>query len=314
MKKLLLFFLTGFSIITTAQVTVFEDSFETYTDFSITGFGDWLSIDMDLLDTYTGGTVGPAAWPNAGEPQAFMIFNPTLALTTNATTGVGGSTENRNFDPRTGLKFAACWAGVPAPPVTANNDWLVSPVLNLTTVTGAALSVWAKSMSDSYGLEKFRIGVYVGTGVPTLPSDFTIISGATDLTAPYAVWTESTYPLTAYEGQNIRVAIQCKTPDAYMFMVDDFKVTATSLSVKDILASKFSVNPNPATDLISISNAENIAVNELLITDLNGRIVQQHNVTNAANIEVNVADLSAGMYLMTINSDQGTAIKKIMKH
>ena len=55
MKKILLsiLFLSGVSA--SAQLTVFEDSFENYEDFLITGIGDWQTLDLDLLNTYTGG-------------------------------------------------------------------------------------------------------------------------------------------------------------------------------------------------------------------------------------------------------------------
>ena len=75
MKKLLLslLFISGLS--SNAQVTVFEDSFETYTNFAITGFGGWQTIDVDLLTTYGVGT--GISWLNNGAPQAFMVYNPS---------------------------------------------------------------------------------------------------------------------------------------------------------------------------------------------------------------------------------------------
>ena len=310
MKKLLLSLFLCSTLGVSAQVTVFEDSFETYEDFAISGFGDWITLDLDGLGTYAGGS--DLDWPNRFQPQAFQIFNPTAAGTTNATLGVNESEENRNFDPHTGLKFAGCWAGSPTATVTRNNDWLVSPPISLVGATGSSLSVWVKSMSDTYGLEKYKVAVYTGTGTPSVATDFTVISGVADLTAPYT-WTERIQSLSAYDGTTIRLAIQCRTPDAYMFMVDDFKVTAATMSVKDVLSSKFVVSPNPASDVIKISSKESILLNGIKITDLNGRTVKQLTYDGISNPEINVGDLSAGMYMMTINSDQGIAIKKIVK-
>lgn len=316
MKKILLLTAVLASSLGYSQVTIFEDSFETYTDFVIS-FSPWQTLDLDLLNTYTGGNPTPT-WANAGVPQAFQIFNPTTAAVTNATNGVAGETENRNFNPRTGSKYAACWAGVPESNgqtgVLANNDWLVSPPISLVGATGSALSIWVKSMSDSYGLEKYRIGVYIGSGTPTGTADFTIISGIPNLTAPYGVWTERTQSLSAYDGQTIRVGIQVRTADAYMFMTDDFKVTAATLSTKDFVTNKFAVSPNPAKDVISISNNENILINGITISDLNGRIVKQLNYTDISGVQINVSDLEAGMYIMNIESDLGTATKKIIKN
>ena len=70
-----------------------------------------------------------------------MIFKPsaTTPPVTNATNGVGGETENRNFDPHTGSKYAACWDGAPSTTggATTNDDWLVSPVIALGTTNNA---------------------------------------------------------------------------------------------------------------------------------------------------------------------------------
>lgn len=316
MKKILLsiLFLSGLSA--SAQLTVFEDSFETYEDFLTTGFGDWQTLDLDLLNTYTGGqATGATPWLNAGTPQAYQIFNPTTAVVTNATINVGGSTESRNFDPRTGSKYAACWAGVPSTTggATANSDFLISPVLNLGT-SNNELRFWSKSMSDSYGLEKYRVYVYVGTGTPTLLSQFTLVSGIAVLTAPYGSWLENVIALNAYSNQSIRIGIRCITADAYMFMVDDFKVTSSNLKTNEFFSNKFSAYPNPTNNVVNITNSDNILLSEVSITDMNGRIVKTVNTNNLTEVQINVADLTTGVYFMNINTDSGKAVKKFIKN
>ena len=316
MKKILLsiLFLSGLSA--SAQLTVFEDSFENYEDFLITGIGDWQTLDLDLLNTYTGGqAAGATPWLNAGSPQAFMVFNPTTAEVTNGTNGVDGETENRNFDPRTGSKYAACWAGVPSTTggATANSDFLISPVLNLGT-TNNELRFWAKSMSDSYGLEKYRVYVYVGTGTPTLLSQFTLVSGLAVLTAPYPAWAENVIALNAYSNQSIRIGIRCVTPDAYMFMVDDFKVTSSNLKTDEFFSNKFSAYPNPTNSVVNITNSDNILLSEVTITDMNGRIVKTVNANNLTEVQINVADLTTGVYFMNVATDSGKAVKKFIKN
>ena len=99
----------------------------------------------------------------------------------------------------------------------------MSPVLSL-GVSNNAVSFWVKAMSDTYGPENYNVGVYIGNGTPTSGAEFTLISAAS-LTAPYAVWTEDTYDLSAYNNQDIRIGIHCISADRYMFMVDDFTAT-----------------------------------------------------------------------------------------
>lgn len=313
MKKLLLSFLMIGAISSNAQTTIFEDSFETYIDFSVSDFGSWGVIDVDLLATYLGGLPdGTPAWDNAGDPQAFMIFNPTVAGVTNNTT----APDLRNFDSRTGLKYAACWAGVPAAPVTANNDWLISPPVTLGS-TGNVMSFWAKSLSSSYGLERYRVAIFVGTGNPT-PAQFVYLAGSpVALTAPYPAWEErviSSTQLNPYNGQTVRFGIQCVSPDAYMFMVDDFKVTTTGLSVNESLAKKFSAYPNPANSVVNISNNDNVVFTNVAINDINGRTVKTMKVNNLTEVQLDVNELSAGVYFMNITTDSGIAVKKFIKN
>ncbi len=315
MKKLLLSILFVGSIGATAQTTIFEDSFETYTDFVINDFGLWNGIDGDLLNTYTGGTVGDPTWANAGDPQAFQIFNPTTALVVNVATSAPPDNEVRNFDPRTGAKYAACWAAALTGGSPVNNDWLISPPITLGT-SGNELRFWVKSMSNTYGLEKYRVGIYVGSDMPAANSFVYLAGFPLPLTATYPAWTERSIlagQLNTYNGQTVRFGIQCVSPDAYMFMVDDFKVTTTGLSNADFSAAKFSVYPNPANNAVTVSTTHGVSVSEVTITDVNGRTVKTIKVDNLSEVELNVSELTSGIYFMNLTTDAGKVVKKFVK-
>src|SRR5690554_94163 len=204
-------------------VTLLDEDFESYTDFIINNIGDWITLDLDGLGTYV--AVDDATYPNAFAPMAFQIYNPSTTTPTPSTNhdGTGADDETRNFDPRSGAKFIGSWAGSPAGGITANNDWLISPVLPL-GASNNSVTFYVKSLSNTYGLERYNVGVYVGSGVPTSGADFTVISGPFS-TAPYATWKEETFDLSAYNNQEVRIGIQCVSSDNYLFMVDDFSVT-----------------------------------------------------------------------------------------
>ena len=51
-----------------AQTVLFEDSFETYTDFAIANVGNWTLTDVDLKPTY--GFTG-ITFPNTGVAKSF---------------------------------------------------------------------------------------------------------------------------------------------------------------------------------------------------------------------------------------------------
>ncbi|GEP51817.1 hypothetical protein FNO01nite_24890 [Flavobacterium noncentrifugens] len=89
---------------------------------------------------------------------------------------------------------------------------------------------------------------------------------------------------------------------------------STTLAVKDTkAATSFVVSPNPATSLITVSN-EKSPITNVSITDLNGRIVKENAVNNLSKVDMNISDLSAGVYMMNIKSNEGTATKKIVKN
>ncbi|MNJ95044.1 hypothetical protein D3C87_127480 [compost metagenome] len=97
--------------------------------------------------------------------------------------------------------------------------------------------------------------------------------------------------------------------------VDNFKViVAGTAGVNENLMSKLSVFPNPANDVVNVTNNENILVNGVEVVDLNGRTVKTAKFDGVANAQINVADLASGIYMMTVSSDKGTMTKKIVKN
>jgi len=100
------------------------------------------------------------------------------------------------------------------------------------------------------------------------------------------------------------------TVQSYLFF-DTLDIQGV-LSNNSFVASKLSVYPNPATNVVNISNDINAIITAVEMTDLNGRVVKTQNV-NATNGQIAIGDLSAGMYMMKIKTDQGTAVKKIVK-
>lgn len=184
---------------------MYSIDFEDEADFTF-DFTPWTVVDNDLLPTY--GMTG-VTWPNSGDPQAFIVFNP-------ATTDPP-LTDDPEIQPHSGDKFGACLAAVPDGS-NGNDDWFISDMVMVGD--GASFNFWAKSYTDQYGLERFNVAV--STTTPD-PAEFEVISGATYVEAPI-VWTEYNYDLSAYAGMEIYVAIQCVTYDAFVFMIDDLVI------------------------------------------------------------------------------------------
>jgi hypothetical protein len=178
----------------------FSDDFESYEDFTL-DFAPWTNLDVDGSTTYS---IQGYTWPNANTEQAFIIFNPSMT-----------EPALEDVPAHSGDKFAACFASV----TPDNDDWMISPMISIES--GASVDFWAKSYTDQYGLERFRVGVST-TG--TSPDDFTIISPGDYVEPPADDWTEYNYSLDDYAGQSVYVAIQCVSSDAFILFIDDFVV------------------------------------------------------------------------------------------
>src|SRR5690554_1136378 len=101
--------------------------------------------------------------------------------------------------------------------------------------------------------------------------------------------------------------------------LDNIKITALNavpphiLSVNTILAEQFNLYPNPATNMVNITNGENHLVNQVVIYDVTGKQLSTQTFNNQAEIQLNVENLASGVYMLHIQTNEGTAVKKLVK-
>lgn len=301
MKKTLLSLLFLSSIGVNAQTTIFEDSFETYADFAIANVGSWTLIDVDLKTTYGFNGV---TFPNSGVAKSFQVFNATTttpALTPSATS---------NWTAKTGSRHMVCFAAGTTTPV--NNDWLISPQVTLGS-TGNVVSFWAKSCDATYGAERFKVGI----SNAATTAGVTLLSTGSYVTTPSNItWVLYSYNIPAsFDGQAVYISINCISPDQFGFAVDDFKVTTTGqMSTSDFFAKNFSVYPNPSTGIVNLASKNNAAINAIQLTDLNGRVVKNLNANGVTDMQINISDLTSGVYFLNIQTDAGSGTTKIVKN
>jgi len=307
MKKITLLTFLLVSYFGYSQTTLLSDDFESYTDFIITDIGDWITLDLDLLTTYTGGTVNDPGvdptWPNAFAAMAFQIFNPSTTTPQVVNSSIPFSdpdNEVRNFDARSGDKYAAAWASPPGTPA-ANDDWLISPVVSL-AASGNSVTFWVKAMSNTYGDEDYEVGVYTGTGTPTASSDFTIIATGS---ATYPDWEEINLPLNDYNDQDVRIGIHYIASDVYMLMVDDFDVT-TTLSV-DQFDQVHNYVISYLDNKITISNIVDKA--NYRIISINGQVVIDGS-SRSDSETIDLSNLSSGIYVVEVSDGDNQRIQR----
>src|SRR5690606_10283151 len=102
---------------------------------------------------------------------------------------------------------------------------------------------------------------------------------------------------------------------------DNIKITAlnvvppevVSLSVNNFLSEKFNLYANPATDIVNITNSENHLVNQVAVYDVAGKQLSIQTFNNESEIQLNVENLVSGVYMLHIQTNEGTVVKKLVK-
>jgi len=101
----------------------------------------------------------------------------------------------------------------------AHDDYLITSQIAVTDLVSDRLTFYAKSRSATF-LEDFNVLISTtGTNV----GDFTINLAGSLQTAP-STWTMYQYDLSAYEGQNIYIAIQAVSLNEWELYIDDFTI------------------------------------------------------------------------------------------
>lgn len=184
------------------------DDAESYTDFAINGIGDYITYDADFgytcyinkdLDEY----------PNQNAPKAFQVLNARRL-------GIDIWDEGT---PHSGDRMLAALA----PLDCANDDWLISPLLNGSAHT---VSFYAKAFTNQDGTrELMRVLWSDGS---TAPADFTPLHDADVIEVPDS-WTEYRYALPA--GAR-RFAINCVSlqDEGFALFIDDLAYNDLTVS------------------------------------------------------------------------------------
>jgi hypothetical protein len=188
-----------------------------------------------------------------------------------------------------------------------SNNWLFTPAVSLQAGEKVTATFWLRC----------------GT---TRSLRFTVGNAATPAAQTTQIWANNALLLTTYAQQTTPV-FTAPSAGIYYFAFNDISVAAAAtaatlridtvnitsvLGTNDFLSSNFSVFPNPVNNVINFSNDANAVVSLVEMADLNGRVIKSQKV-NATEGQISVSDLATGMYMMKITTDQGIAVKKIVK-
>lgn len=133
-------------------------------------------------------------------------------------------------------------------------------------------------------------GYVTGTeiGVDPAEADFLVVAGTANTVATVAKFDNLTVKATAVEN---------------LLGVQDV-VTVTNI---------IKLYPNPVNDVLSV-NAGNMSISNVEIIDINGRTVKSISLTDSFSTNINVSDLSAGVYMINIYSENNKTTKKFVKN
>ncbi|OBX23655.1 MULTISPECIES: T9SS-dependent choice-of-anchor J family protein [Bizionia] len=196
--------------VSSGNSVLFSDGFETYTDWQITPVGGWTMLDNDGDTTFGADN---NTFTNESYVGTFIVFNPSQ----------GTPAFAAGWDAHSGNKGYYCFNSTGSSSGTAeNDDYIFTPQISLNG-TNSELKFWAQSLTDNYnGGERFQVGI---STTNTNPASFTFITPAPYVIPPLE-WTEYTYDLSAYDGQDIYITIHVVSADEFVFMFDDISVTA----------------------------------------------------------------------------------------
>ena len=113
------------------------------------------------------------------------------------------------------------------------------------------------------------------------------------------------YPYFA-SGNILISSLKYSSPD---YVPGFYLVKSSTLSVDDNFLSNFSLYPNPSTNSVKLSST-NTPISEISIYDLSGKLLLSKKYNSEININLNVSNLGAGIYLLKINNKKSIKLIK----
>jgi len=119
-----------------------------------------------------------------------------------------------------------------------------------------------------------------------------------------------------FTPENISFVTSITDAKQSVHKIDNIKITALNkvpLNISEFLNEKIQVFPNPASNIVHITNSIDVTIEEINIYDVTGKLIKTEKTASTENMVLNIEDLTSGSYLIHIKTSQGTAVKKIVK-
>ena len=251
---------------------------------------DFTTVDVDKKPTTA---MTSLDYPMRGVPFAFSVQQD--------------KDWNNVFEPVSGEKVLVAIA--PGDESEAN-DWIISK--QMTATSDSRFKFYARNWNSVNSIlpeTPHSVEVLVST-TDTQLSSFEVAMSKVQMPYYGGKYEFFDVDLSKYAGQQIYVAVHHTVTAGLAAFFDDFTFehfedVSGGVEALDVNTG-VSVYPNPAVDVVTVGGAESA---DVVITNLSGAVV-----LNQSGVKtVNVSDLSAGIYLMTVRTESGVFTTKLLK-
>ena len=281
-------------------------------------FTDNLTIpeNEEMLVFYNdgGGTYAPAAmidrthFPETGEPGPVMSAYVEEAFLDNqisVPSFVTVEITDVTFNSQT-RELSATVSGTVVSDISAYNSPRVSLYVKEDNIkmnqSGASANyIHNNSMRDAIS------NVWGDENVITSSTTGSTFSKTYTYTVPATMKAQDLYLVafvTEYNN-NVNARSVLNATQAKLSEVAPFDPNSINTAVADVALSMY---PNPATDYVMVSS--NYVINEIAVINALGQTVATYS-GNAENVQINTQDLAKGVYMISIKTAEGSAVKKL---
>lgn len=328
MKKLLYFLLLT-PIFGLSQINVYSYGFGSPTA-TMTGADGWTRLNRSTspsttslwtVGTYTAVTVSATVNATPFQDQAYAV-GATCPIP-NGQAGGANSFALVNYTSTSSTLTTGA---------TISN-WLFSPIVNVQN--GDVVTFYTRigkfgsaAYADNLQLRMSTNGAFTTDPAadPFAVGDYTNLLAEVnpnlDLTSYPTTWTQYSYTVAGLSGpSDVKFAFRYFVTDGGLngnnsdiIGIDSFSVARPTAANQDFFSSNFSLSPNPVKDIFTVNAKNNIAVQNIKVVDINGRIVNELNNINSSDaMQVNIGELNAGVYFVKVQTELGVGTSKIIK-
>lgn len=185
----------------------------------------------------------------------------------------------------------------------ANEDWLISPALNLTNTTNEKFSFQSAKNYTGNPMEVYVSSNYTGSGDPNLATWSPLTA---TLSAGSWAWTESGLIDIATYGENIYLGFKFTSTatESATWEVDEIMILGIrEMGIDQPVKLSNRVYPSPASGSFTVVfHGKNQGT--MKIYDLTGSLTLSENLTVGNNL-INISGLTSGLYLVKIEENGG---------